>query len=70
MFIAVCGENSGKSAVKLCLIDGESLEIKVESNELLSEGTDLVPYKDRFLVIISEDNANYIASYDSTLITG
>ena len=67
MFIAVCGENSGKSAVKLCLIDGESLEIKVESNELLSEGTDLVPYKDRFLVIISEDNANYIASYDSTL---
>ena len=67
MFIAVCGENSGKSAVKLCLIDGESLEIKVESNELLSEGTDLVPYKDRFLVIISEDKVNYIASYDSAL---
>ena len=66
-FIAVCGENSGKSAVKLCLIDGESLEIIVESNELLSEGSDLVPYNDKFLVIIKDENANRIAAYDKTL---
>ncbi len=66
-FIAVCGENSGKSAVKLCLIDGESLEIIVESNELLSEGSDLVPYNDRFLVIVQDGNANRVASYDKTL---
>nr|MCR4954560.1 hypothetical protein [Treponema sp.] len=67
MFIAVCGENSGKSAVRLCLIDAETLELKAESNETLSESSDLVPYNDKFFVIIQDAKKNYIAAYDKTL---
>lgn len=67
MFIAICGENSGKSAVRLCLIDSESLELKAESQEILADSSDLVPYNDKFFVIIKDGKNNFIASYDKTL---
>lgn len=67
MFVAICGEKSGKSAVRLCLIDSESLELKAENTEIISESSDLVPYSDRFFVIIQQDKKNYIAAYDKNL---
>ncbi|MCR4733639.1 MAG: hypothetical protein K5829_01355, partial [Treponema sp.] len=67
MFLAICGEKSGKSEVRLCLIDAESLEIKAESSEVLAESSELVPYNDSFFVIIQEGKKNYIASYDKNI---
>ncbi len=66
-FLAVCGVNDKHSAVKLCLVDSESLEIKKESNEILSENSSLVQDGDNFYVIISEKGKNYVASYDKNL---
>ena len=67
MYIAICGENSGKSAVRLCLIDGEKLELKKESSENVSADSDLVPYNDDFLVIIEESKKSYVAKFDKNL---
>lgn len=66
-FIAVCGVNDKHSAVKLCLIDETSLEIKKESSETLSEGTSLVLQGDLFYAIVSEGKKNYLASFDKNL---
>ncbi|MBQ9623216.1 MAG: hypothetical protein IJR39_07780 [Treponema sp.] len=65
--VAVCGVNDKHSAVKLCLVDEATLEIKKESNEILSENSPLVQSGDRFYVIVSEGGSNYIASYDKSL---
>ncbi len=67
MFIAICGENSGKSAVRLCLIDSTGLEIKKESTEKLSANSDLVPYKDNYFVVIEDNKKSYIAEFDKNL---
>ena len=67
MFIAVCGEKSGKSAIRLCLIDSESLELKAQSTEMLSETSDLVPYNDKYFVIIQDGKKYYVAAYDKSL---
>lgn len=67
MFIAICGENSGKSAVRLCLIDTESLEIKAESTETLSDTSDFITYNENFLVVLREKKKNYAALYDKNL---
>ena len=66
-FIAVCGVNDKHSAVKLCLIDETSLEIKKESSETLSEGTSLVLQGDLFYAIVSEGKKNYLAAFDKNL---
>ena len=64
LYIAVCGENKGKSAVKLCLIDAESLEMVKQSEETLAEGSALVPYNDVFFVVIKQGKECYAASFD------
>ncbi|MBQ9206400.1 MAG: hypothetical protein IJ158_06760 [Treponema sp.] len=67
LFLAVCGVNDSKSAIKLCLIDSENLEIQKESTETLSENSPLLQLGDSYLVIVSENGKNYLASYDKNL---
>jgi hypothetical protein len=66
-FVAVCGVNDKHSAVKICLVSGETLEIIKESEETLSENTSLVQHGDNFYVIINQDGKNYLAAYDKNL---
>ena len=67
LFVAVCGVTDKRSAVKLCLIDAENLEIQKQSAETLSETSPLVQQGDTFYVIISEGGNAYVASYDKNL---
>lgn len=60
-FVAVAGENSGKSAVKLVLIDKNSLEIIKETNEALSDNSVLLEDGGSYLVVI-KDGSNYVAA--------
>jgi hypothetical protein len=66
-FVAVCGVNDKHSAVKLCLIDEATLEIKKESSETLSENTSLILQGDSFYAIVSDEKKNYLASFDKDL---
>ena len=66
-FIAVCGIDDKHSAVKLCLVSEENLEILKESSETLSENSSLVQSGDSFYVIVSEGGKNYLAVYDKNL---
>ena len=67
LFVAVCGVTDKRSAVKLCLIDAENLEIQKQSAETLSETSPLVQQGDTFYVIVSEGGNAYVASYDKNL---
>ena len=67
MYLAVCGENSGKSAVKLCLIDTVSMELQKQSEETLAEGTALVPYNDVFFAVVQEGAECFAAAFDKNL---
>ncbi|MBQ7159822.1 MAG: hypothetical protein IJS09_10450 [Treponema sp.] len=67
MYLAVCGENAGKSAVKLCLIDTESMELQKQSEETLAEGTALVPYNDVFFAVVQQGKEYYAAAFDKNV---
>ena len=60
-FIAVAGENSGKGAVKLVIIDKDSLEIVKESEETLSDNSVLLEDGGSYLVVI-KDTLGYVAA--------
>ena len=66
-FVAVCGVNDGKAAVKLCLVDSENLEIQKQSEETLSEGSPLLENGGSFYAIVSDGGKNYLASFDKNL---
>lgn len=66
-FVTVCGVNDKHSAVKICLVSAETLEIIKESEETLSENSSLVQSGDLFYVIVSDGGKNYLASYDKNL---
>ena len=66
-FVAVCGVNDKHSAIKLCIVDSETLEIKKESDETLSENSPLLENGGNFYVIVSEGGKNYLASFDKDL---
>lgn len=67
LYLAVCGENSGKSAVRLCLISSAMQEIVKESTETLSERSPLVLIDGGYYVIIAADGGHYVAVYDKSL---
>ncbi len=67
LYMAVCGENDGHSAVKLCLIEASNLEIIKQSDETLSETSELVRSNDNFYVVIEDEEGAYIAMYDKKL---
>lgn len=66
-FVAVAGENSGKGAVKLVLIDKDSLEIVKESDETLSEETVLLEDGGSYLVVVKESSGYVAAKYGADL---
>ncbi len=67
LYLAICGNNDGHSAVRLCLIDSSSLEIVGQSSEILSESSELVRSGDRFYVVMEQDGYAYVAMYDKNL---
>ena len=66
-FLAVAGSNSGNGAVKLVIIDQNSLEIMKESEEVLSDNSILVQDGGDYLVIVKDGNNCFVAKYDSNL---
>ena len=67
LYLAVCGVNGGKSAVKLCLLDTEQLELQKQSEETLAEGTSLVPYNDVFFAVVQQGKECFAAAFDKNL---
>ncbi len=68
MYIAICGEEGGKnSAIKLCLLDSNRMEIQAESNETLSPDSVLVQNGDDFYCVIADNGKWVVAKYDSKL---
>lgn len=67
LYLAVCGVNEGKSAVKLCLLDTERLELQKQSAETLAEGTSLVPYNGVFYAVVQQGKECFAAAFDKNL---
>lgn len=67
MYLAVCGVNDRHSAVRLCLIDTEGLEVQKQSEEILSESTELIQNGSNYIAVIQDGKDYRIALYDKTL---
>ena len=59
-FVAIAGTNFGNGAIKLVLIDKESLEIAKESTDVLSETSVLVEYEGTYYAVIKTGAANFV----------
>lgn len=66
-FIAIAGINAGKGAVKLVLIDKDTLEMTAETEEKIAEQSVLVPSDKDFICVIDEGGHFYPAKFDSSL---
>ena len=66
-FVAVAGENSGKGAVKLVIIDKDSLEIIKETEEILSDNSVLLEDGGSYMVVIKDSKDYVAAKYGSDL---
>lgn len=66
-YIAICGENSGKGAIKLCLIDAFKMEIQKESEENVSEHSVLVNNGSNFYCVIQDKSGWVLGRYDKSL---
>ena len=67
MYIAVCGTSDGRSAVKLCLIDTLTLEMKKESEETLADDSSFVQLGGDFFAVVNVDGDFYVGDYDHNL---
>ena len=66
-FVAVAGENSGKGAVKLVLIDKDSLEIIKESEEILSDNSVMLEDGGSYLVVLKEKAGCFVGKFGPDL---
>ena len=66
-FVAVAGENSGKGAVKLVLIDPDTLEIVQESEEILADNSVLLDDGGSYLVVIKDSLGYVVGKYGADL---
>ncbi|MCQ2981391.1 MAG: hypothetical protein MJ178_01390 [Treponemataceae bacterium] len=67
-YIAVAGRNDKKNtAVKLVIIDMDSMELISQSNEDLSPQSVLVEYKNRYYGILLEGKKAYVGCWDDAL---
>lgn len=66
-YMAICGENSGKGAIKLCLIDAFKMEIQKESEENVSEHSVLVNNGSNFYCVIQDKSGWVLGRYDKSL---
>lgn len=67
VFIAIAGENTGKGAVKLVLIDKDKLEIIAESEETVAEQSVLIQNGNDYICVVEENGHNYAAKFNSIL---
>ncbi|MFA6936783.1 MAG: P83/100 family protein [Treponema sp.] len=67
LYMAICGENTGNGTVKLCLLDGNKMEIQQESNEVIAENSVLVQNGSDYYCVIQNEKAWFVGKYDSTL---
>ena len=67
MYLAVCGTNDKRSAVRLCLIDPDTLEIKKQSEEILSGVSELIQNGNNFIAVIQDEKNYKAAIYDKNL---
>lgn len=63
-FVAVAGTNFGNGAIKLVLIDKETLEIAGESSEVLSETSVLVEYGGNYFCVVKTGNSFVVGKFD------
>ncbi len=68
-YVAICGDNNNGSnrAVKLCLLDAQTLEIKAESSEIVAENSVLIKDGEDFYCVIQSGSGWAVAKYDSSL---
>lgn len=66
-YIAVAGENSKKAAVKLVLLNPDSLEISAESDSVLSENSVLIQDNNEYYCVIDENGKFYLGKFDEKL---
>lgn len=64
---AIAGEKSGKSAIKLVEIEGDTLEMKNESQESVSGESDLLEEGNLFYCVIEEGDKYKIAAFTQDL---
>ena len=67
LYLAVCGVDDGRSAVKLCLIDAIRLEIQKESKETLAAAAGLLELNGNYYTVIQRENGFHVAVYDKNL---
>lgn len=68
-YMAICGDNNNGSnrAVKLCLLDAQTLELTSESSEIVAEESVLVRDGNDFYCVIKNGTGWSVAKYDSEL---
>lgn len=66
-YIAVAGENIKNAAVKLVLLNPETLEISDESDAILSESSVLIQNENEYYCVLEESEKYYLAKFDEKL---
>jgi hypothetical protein len=66
-YVAIAGENSGNSAVKLVLLDLGSMEIVKTSNETVADNSVLVQDENDFYCIVQDKNNWVVAKYGADM---
>ncbi|WP_191016942.1 P83/100 family protein, partial [Treponema zioleckii] len=64
-FVAIAGTNIGNGAIKLVLIDKNTLEITKESSEVLSETSVLIEYEGNYYAVVKSGNGYAIGKFNS-----
>jgi hypothetical protein len=67
MYMAICGENTKNGTVKLCLLDGNNMEIQKESDEVVAEKSVLVQNVSDYYCVIQDGKNWVVGKYDATL---
>lgn len=67
MYMAICGENTKTATVKLCLLDGNNMEIQKESNETVAADSVLVQNGTDYYCVIQNSSNYVVAKYDANL---
>lgn len=67
MYLAMCGVNDGHSAIRLCLIDSSALELKKQSEETLSDSSELIERNGDYYVVVKSNGKHFVACYSKDL---
>jgi len=67
LYMAICGENTNKGTVKLCLLDAYNMEIQKESTEIVAENSVLVQNGADYYCVIQDGKNWVVGKYNNTL---